>query len=321
MLNPEQYASEYHVPIMVAEVLRWLDVRAGARFIDGTAGGGGHSAAILDAGAPDARLLAVDRDPQALAQVRARLGDAGGRLQLAQGNYADVAAIGAAHDFLPADGFLVDAGVSSHQLDDPARGFSFRNAGPLDMRMGPDVPSLAEYLAEVELDELTRVLKVYGEIRPARRVAQAILEAFDARELADTADLAALVERVIGHGARGGRAQTRIHPATLVFQALRIAVNHELESLERAVQAIPEVLVPGGRAVFISFHSLEDRIIKHGFRDMATDCVCPPGMPVCGCGAQAQVKVLTARPVEASADEVARNPRARSARLRAVQRL
>lgn len=316
--NSQKYATEYHAPIMVDEVTRYLRVRPGARFIDGTAGGGGHSAAILDAGAPSARLLSIDRDPNAIAQVRARLADAGERSQVVQGNYGDVERLGAENDFLPADGFLVDAGVSSHQLDDAERGFSFRRAGPLDMRMGPDAPSLADYLAQVEPGELMRVLRVYGEIRSAKRVALAILEASDAGKLHTTVDLTAVVEDTIGGGARGGN-RTKIHPATLVFQGLRIAINRELDTLEAAVRAIPNIVKPGGRAVFISFHSLEDRIVKHGFRELANDCVCPPDFPVCGCDEQALVKVLTSRAVRTSDAELDQNPRARSARLRAVE--
>lgn len=320
MPNPETYATPYHAPIMVAEVTRLLNARAGARFIDGTAGGGGHSAAILDESAPDGELLAIDRDPDAIAQVKARLGSQGGRLKLVQGNYGDVVELARAQGFLPVDGFLVDAGVSSHQFDEASRGFSFRRAGPLDMRMGPDAPTLEEYLAQVDARELTRALKVYGEVRGAYRVAQAILDAFHQGELANTLDLADVVERTLGSGARGG-GRTKIHPATLVFQGLRIAVNAELDTLERAVRALPELLSPGGRAVFISFHSLEDRIVKHGFRELTVDCVCPPGLPYCSCDAQPRVKILTSRPLEASAEEVERNPRARSARLRAVEAL
>lgn len=318
MPNFPQYATDYHTPIMVDEVIRLLRVRPQARFIDGTAGGGGHSAAILDAGAPSAQLLSIDRDPEAIAQVRARLADAGERLRVVQGNYGDVERICAEHDFLPVDGFLVDAGVSSHQLDEAERGFSFRRPGPLDMRMGPDAPSLAEYLAQVEPTELMRVLSVYGEIRSAKRVALAILEAFEAGKLHTTVDLTAVVEDIIGAGARGG-GKTKIHPATLVFQGLRIAVNRELDTLEAAVRAVPQVVRPGGRAVFISFHSLEDRIVKHAFREMANDCICPPDFPVCGCDERASVKILTSRAVVAGEAELAQNPRARSARLRAVE--
>ncbi|TDP76736.1 16S rRNA (cytosine(1402)-N(4))-methyltransferase RsmH [Bradymonas sediminis] len=319
MPNTLKYATEYHTPIMVDEVIRYLQVRPGARFVDGTAGGGGHSAAILDAGAPSAQLLSIDRDPEAIAQVQARLAGAGDRFRVVQGNYGDVERICAENDFSPVDGFLVDAGVSSHQLDEAERGFSFRRAGPLDMRMGPDAPSLAEYLADVEPRELMRVLSVYGEIRSAKRVALAILEAFEAGKLHSTVDLTAVVEDTIGGGARGGGQKTKIHPATLVFQGLRIAINRELDTLEAAVRAIPKVVKPGGRAAFISFHSLEDRIVKHGFRELANDCVCPPDFPICACDERAKVKVLTSRALTAGPAELEQNPRARSAKLRVVE--
>ncbi len=262
--------------------------------------------------------MAIDRDPQAIAEVGERLEGAGKRLKLVQGNYGDVLDICRSQDYSPVDGFLVDAGVSSHQLDEAERGFSFSKEGPLDMRMGPDAPTVEEYLGAVDVDELTRALRTYGEVRSAHRVARAILGAFDAGELETTVDLAKVIESAVGHGAGSGRGTT-IHPATLVFQGLRIAINRELDTLERAVQAVPDLVRSGGRAVFISFHSLEDRIVKHGFRDLATDCVCPPDLPVCGCDAVARVKVLTSRPVYAADDEVERNPRARSARLRAVE--
>ncbi len=312
------YGTDYHVPVMVPEVLEYLDVAPAGRYVDGTAGGGGHSAAILEASAPDGRVLAIDRDPEAIETVRERLEDAADRLTLVQGNYGDVLQICQVHDFVDVDGMLVDAGVSSHQLDEAERGFSFSQEGPLDMRMGPDAPTLEEYFEAVELDELTRALKVYGEVRKAYYVARAILEAFDAGELQTTVDLADVVEKTVGHGAGSGRG-TSIHPATLVFQGLRIAINRELDSLEAAVKAVPDVVRTGGRAVFISFHSLEDRIVKHGFRELAEDCICPPGLPVCGCDAVQRVEILTSKPVYASEAEVERNPRARSARLRAVE--
>lgn len=312
------YATTYHVPIMVGEVLDYLNVEPGGHYVDGTAGGGGHTAAILEASAPDGQVLAIDRDPEAIAEAGERLSEAGDRLHLVQGNYGDVADICRAHGFNAVDGFLVDAGVSSHQLDEAERGFSFSQEGPLDMRMGPDAPTLEEYLTSVDANELTRALRTYGEVRSAHRVARAILEAFEAGELDTTVDLAGVVEDVVGYGAGSGRG-TRIHPATLVFQGLRIAINRELDTLERAVMAVPDVVQPGGRAVFISFHSLEDRIVKHGFRDLANDCICPPDLPVCGCDAKARVKVLTSKPVYAGDEEIERNPRARSARLRAVE--
>lgn len=318
MPNSDTYGTTYHVPIMVDEVVEFLAVEPGGTYIDGTAGGGGHTAAILDACAPDGRVLSIDRDPEAIAEVRERLGDADGRLVLAQGNYADVVEIAAEHGFAEADGFLVDAGISSHQVDTAERGFSFGQEGPLDMRMGPDAPTVDEYLSAVDEDELGRVLREYGEIRSWRRVARAILEAYDAGDIETTADLADVVADTVGRGAGGGR-RTTINPATLVFQALRIAVNRELEGLERAVKASPDALKEGGRVVFISFHSLEDRIVKHGFRELAEDCVCPPGLPICGCDAVARVEVLTGSPVRPSEEEIERNPRARSAKLRAAQ--
>jgi 16S rRNA (cytosine1402-N4)-methyltransferase len=303
---------------MVPEVLECLDVAPSGRYVDGTAGGGGHTTAILEASAPDGQVLAIDRDPEAIEAVRERLADAGGRLRLVQGNYGEVARICRDNDYLEVDGLLVDAGVSSHQFDEAERGFSFSREGPLDMRMGPDAPTVAEYLASVEFEELRRVLSTYGEIRSAHRVAKAILEAFDAGDLETTVDLAGVVEDTLGWGAGSGRSTT-INPSTLVFQGLRIAVNRELETLEVAVNTIPEVVRSGGRAVFISFHSLEDRIVKHGFRELANDCICPKDLPVCGCDAVAKVKVITSKPLYASDEEVARNPRARSARLRAVE--
>ncbi|MFW5966236.1 MAG: 16S rRNA (cytosine(1402)-N(4))-methyltransferase RsmH [Persicimonas sp.] len=318
MSDRETYASEYHVPIMVAEVLEQLDVVPGGRYVDATAGGGGHTAALLDASAPDGRVLAIDRDPEAIDEVRTRLDGAGGRLQTVRGNYGRLVELCAEYDFLDADGLLVDAGISSHQVDEAERGFSFRKEGPLDMRMGPEAVSLEDYLEAVDRRELTRVLETYGDVRGAYRIAGAILEEFGEGRIETTLDLADCVERVAPGWSSAGR-RTGMHPATLVFQALRIAVNRELEHLERAVEAVPEVVASGGRAAFISFHSLEDRIVKHGLRDLANDCVCPPDLPVCGCDAVARVRVLTSSPIRASEEEVDKNPRARSAKLRAAE--
>ncbi len=310
-----EYASEWHEPVMVAEVLEHLQVTAGGRYIDGTLGGGGHTQAILDASSPDGRVLSIDRDPRAIEFAKQRLASYGDRVELVQGNYADVVRLGAG--VTPVDGFLVDAGVSSRQLDDPDRGFSFREPGPLDMRMGEDAPTLAEYLDSVDQAELTRVLRKWGEIRKAHRVSRAILEAWRSGTIETTTDLADLVDRSVPRGAGSGR-RTRIHPATLVFQALRIAVNRELEALETAVKAIPEVVRSGGRAVFISFHSLEDRIVKQGFRDLSTDDT-PPGVPIREEEKSTVAKVITSKPVTATDEEIDRNPRARSAKLRAIE--
>lgn len=314
----QKYATAYHTPVLVEEVLRCLDVRPGGLWVDGTLGGGGHTAAILDASAPDGHVIAIDRDTEALAGARARLAAHTGRVTFVQGNYGDVERIVSEQGRGPVDGFLVDAGVSSHQIDTAERGFSFSRPGPLDMRMGPDAPTLAEYLDDVSHGELARALRTYGEIKSAGRIATAILDAWKGGRLSTTADLREVVLETIGRGAGSGR-RTGIDPATLVFQGLRIAVNRELEHLEAAVAAIPAVVRPGGRAAFISFHSLEDRIIKHGFRDLADGCTCPPQLPVCVCGGRQQVEILTSKPVVASENELEENPRARSAKLRAVR--
>lgn len=312
------YASEYHVPVLVREVLEQLVVVPGGRYVDGTLGGGGHTAAILEASGPEGRVLAIDRDPEAILAARARLGDLAARVTFVQGNYSQAAEFVVSTGFGKVDGFLVDAGISSHQIDTAERGFSFSRSGPLDMRMGEDVPTLKEYLETVSHGELASALRRYGEIRSASRVATAILDAVNADRLHTTADLRACVAAVVGGGAGSGR-RTTIDPATLVFQGLRIAVNGELEHLEAAVLGVPDVVRAGGRAVFISFHSLEDRIVKMGFRELATACVCPPRLPVCICGGRARVEVLTSKPLMALEDELEVNPRARSARLRSVR--
>lgn len=310
-----QYASEWHEPVMVAEVLEYLQVGPGKTYIDGTLGGGGHSHAILDASAPDGRVIAIDRDPGAIEFARERLAQFGERIEFRKGNYAEARRLGG--DDVPVDGFLVDAGVSSQQFDDPERGFSFRKPGPLDMRMGDDAPTLAEYLDTVEQDELTRVLRKWGEVRKAHRVARDILKGWNAGEVETTTDLADLVERSVPRGAGSGR-RTKIHPATLVFQALRIAINRELEALETAVESIPDVVKSGGRAVFISFHSLEDRIVKQGFRELSTDDT-PPGVPIRESEKTTRAKLVTSKPITASEEEIEHNPRARSAKLRVIE--
>lgn len=308
-----RYSSSWHTPVLVDEVLRVLAPRAGGRYVDATLGGGGHSHAILDYSAPDGQLLCIDRDPAAIAFATERLAQFGDRARFVQGNYADLTQhVGS---FGPVDGVLLDAGVSSRQLDDPARGFSFRAGGPLDMRMGPDTPSLADYLASTDEVELARIFRTYGELRDAGRIAARVLEGFHDGAFDTTDGLAQLVEREGGGIAR----KAKIHPATLVFQALRIAVNDELTGLERALQALPDVLAPGGRALFISFHSLEDRIIKQHFRALTT-VDAPPGLPLTNDQLQPFATPLTRKPITASDDELHRNPRARSAKLRAIVR-
>jgi 16S rRNA (cytosine1402-N4)-methyltransferase len=301
-----------HVPVMVAEVAEWLRPRPGARLVDATVGLGGHAAALLGA-APDIELLGLDRDPAALALAGARLAHAGERVVLRRAHFADLPAILAEVGWQAADAILLDLGVSSLQLDDPARGFSFQADGPLDMRMDPDAALTAEEVVNRWPEgELARILAAYGEERRARAVARAIVRH---RPLAGTAALAGVVTSVLG------RSRPGLHPATRTFQAIRIAVNDELAGLDRFLAEGWALLRPGGRLAVLAYHSLEDRRVKTAFRRWAATCLCPPGMVRCACGWSAKVRVLNRRPLAPSPAEVLRNPRARSARLRVVERL
>ncbi len=274
--------------------------------VDGTLGGGGHSEALLAAGAD---VLAVDRDPSALAAARARVSGFGSRFRAVQGDFGDLASLVDA----PVDGVLLDLGVSSPQLDDPARGFSFQADGPFDMRMGDEGPTAADLVETTPVDALERVIRDYGEERFAGRIARALKEA----KPKTTLEAVEAVKRAVPRKAW----PEKVHVATRTFQALRMAVNHELDSLDRALAALPQVLKVGGVAAVLSFHSLEDRAVKRAFRGLEGRCTCPPGLPVCACGAEATFRSLTRKAVTASEVEVARNPRARSAHLRAVERV
>ena len=308
-------SQSYHVPVLLGEALVHLRVVPDGTYVDATLGGGGHARALAAGLGPGGRLLAVDQDPEALDAGKGLADEFPGRVQLVQGNFGDLAALLAARGIRQVDGVLADLGVSSHQLDAGERGFSFQRDGPLDMRMDPGRgPSAADLVNRAGEAELTRVLRDYGEEPRARRVARALMTARDERPLRTTAELAAVVERALGR--RGAK-----HPATRTFQALRIAVNGELEVLERLLAALPEVLKPGGRAVLIAYHSLEDRRIKQTFRSWEPHCRCPPRYPVCTCGTPGFARVLTRRAVKPGAAEVEANPRARSARLRAVELL
>ncbi len=303
-----------HVPVLLREVLHYLQPRAGGIYIDATIGGGGHAEAILEASAPDGRLLGLDADPDALERSRRRLHRFGRRVVLVHANFDRLQPIAERHGFVPADGVLMDLGVSWDQLADPARGFSFLRPGPLDMRMDPSLPhTAADLVNTLDEEDLARLIRAYGEEPRARRIARAIVRA---RPIATTTELADLVARVVPR-----RPGQRLHPATRVFQALRIAVNDELGALERALPQALAVLRPGGRLAVITFHSLEDRIVKHFFRRESQDCICPPRQPVCTCGHKAQVRILTRRPVVPTQEEVQANPRARSAKLRVVEKL
>jgi 16S rRNA (cytosine1402-N4)-methyltransferase len=307
-----------HVAVLAAETLAGLAPRAGGRYVDGTLGGAGHTALLLAATAPDGRVLAIDADPAALARAAARLGVeiAAGRLLLRQGNFAEMETLAREAAFAPVDGVLLDLGLSSDQLADRARGFSFAGDAPLDMRFDPThgAPA-AELVNTLEEAELADVLWRYGEERRSRAIARRLVETRRRAPITRTGELARLVAGVV-HGRPGG-----IHPATRTFQALRIAVNDELGSLERGLAAALELLAPGGRLAVISFHSLEDRIVKRFFQAEERGCVCPPELPVCVCGHAPRLRIVTRHPIEAGSDEVAANPRARSAKLRVAERL
>ena len=301
-----------HVPVLVGEVVVWMRPRPGACLVDATLGLGGHGAALL-AAAPGTRLLGLDRDPAALARALERLRPFADRVVVRQERFSELSAVLADVGWAGADAVLLDLGVSSLQLDDPERGFSFRADGPLDMRMDPGAErTAAEVVNEWPEREIARAIAEYGEEPRARALARAIVRG---RPLRTTADLARVVGRVLGRGRPG------LHPATRTFQAIRIAVNDELGELERFLADGWMVLRPGGRLAVLAYHSLEDRRVKDAFRRWAADCLCPPRTPRCVCGWSAKVRVLTRRPLRPSDAEVARNPRARSARLRVVERL
>ncbi len=318
MPNPDPHHA-YHTPVLAAAVLERLAPRPGERFIDMTLGGGGHAAMLLEATAPDGVLLGIDRDMSAIDAARERLSAFGERIRFAHEPFDRVAQTATAHGFVPADGILMDVGVSSRQLDDPERGFSFRHDAPLDMRMDQDsdAPTAADLVNRAAEGELVRIFKEYGEERHARRIARAIAADREQVPFTTTKQLAELVSRVTPAYTK----RARIHPATRVFQALRIAVNDELGMLDRGLDAAFSVLAPHGRMAVISFHSLEDRMVKRRFAEWTTGCICPKEFPVCRCGHLAKAKPVTRKAIKATAEEIDANPRARSARLRVISRL
>ena len=307
--------SAVHLPVLRDRVVAWLAPTAPGLLVDATVGLGGHAAALLEA-APGLRLVGLDRDPEAIERARQRLQPFADRVRLIHGAFADLPAVLRSLGSPPVAAVLADLGCSSMQLDSPDRGFSFSRSGPLDMRMSLAGPTAGDLVNEAAEDELVRVLREYGEERRARRVARAIVDARRRHPISTTDELARLVAGAVGGG--GGH---RIHPATRAFQALRIAVNDELGQLERFMEPAVRALQPGGRIAVISFHSLEDRIVKHSLRRLAGGCVCPPEAPVCTCRPERQVEILTRRAERPAADEVESNPRARSARLRVAQRV
>ncbi|MDP9246461.1 MAG: 16S rRNA (cytosine(1402)-N(4))-methyltransferase RsmH [Chloroflexota bacterium] len=307
-----------HEPVLLAEVLAELAPHEGGRFLDGTVGGGGHAGALLDGTAPDGRLLGLDVDPAALAVAGRELARFGGRAVLVNANFADLAAVAREHDFVGIDGVLLDLGLSSIQLADGSRGFSFRATGPLDMRADPRLERTAADLVNTwDERDLRRIFTELGEEPEAARVAGAIV-----RRRARGPFIAAdeFGRFVAGVKTRRPRIQ-KIDPATRVFQALRMAVNDELGNLVRGLDAALSVLRPGGRLAVISFHSLEDRATKQFMARESRDCICPPHLPTCVCGHRAGLRVVSRRPLMAAAAETMRNPRARSAKLRVAEKL
>jgi 16S rRNA (cytosine1402-N4)-methyltransferase len=304
--------STRHIPVLYPETLEALAVRPGGFFIDGTCGGGGHTDGILQASSPDGKLLALDADAAALERARERLKPFGERAMLIHSSFAEMEHAAREHGFNTVDGIVLDLGLSSDQLADESRGFSFGSVG-LDMRFDPTRGQPASALVN-ELDErdLADLLYRYGEERASRRIARAIVAA---RPIESARQLADVVRKAVG-----GRHE-KIHPATQTFQALRIAVNDELGALQAVLPQSVKLLRPGGRLAIITFHSLEDRLVKDFFRTESRDCLCPPEQPICVCGHRATLEILTRKPVAPSPAEVEGNPRARSAKLRAAQRL
>ena len=302
-----------HQPVLYQEVLAFLQPRSGGRYVDGTLGLGGHAAGILQASSPEGRLLGLEVDPQALGLAAQRLAAFGERASLVRGSYAKLAEHLAAAGWAQVDGILLDLGASSLQFDRAERGFSFQLEGPLDMRFDPQGALTAgQIVNEWSEEDLADVLFRYGEGRQSRRVARAIVKA---RPLKTTNDLAAAVTTALG-GRRGS-----VHPATRSFQALRIAVNRELDSLDAALPQAVAALHRGGRLAVISFHSLEDRAVKAFMRQESRDCICPPEQLTCTCEHVASLNELTRKPVRPGEQEEEANPRARSARLRVAERL
>jgi 16S rRNA (cytosine1402-N4)-methyltransferase len=303
-----------HEPVLLREVVEALAVRPGGRYVDCTLGGGGHAEAILEAASPDGELLGIDLDPEALAAARQRLATFTERVTFVEGNFSQVGDFCRERGFAPVQGILFDLGLSSLQLEEESRGFSFQREGPLDMRFSPRQElTAADIVNTYSEEDLADLLWRYGEERQSRRIARRLIEE---RPFRTTTQLAKAVEQAVGRRARGV-----IHPATRTFQALRIAVNQELLHLGDALLQAHGLLGFGARLVVISYHSLEDRIVKNFLTREARDCVCPPGVPVCVCGHRATLRLVARGVVRPSAAEVAANPRARSARLRVAERL
>lgn len=324
---PDASGGAPHRPVLYQEIIRALQPVPAGKYVDGTLGAGGHAWGILEASAPDGSLLGLDVDPQALEIARQRLAQFGERAVLVQDSYVHLADRLGALGWHAVQGIVLDLGLSSMQLDTPERGFSFQADAPLDMRFDPKGPqTAADLVNQLPEADLARLLFEYGEEPRARQIARALVQN---RPVETTGQLAKIVLQVTGGGRGGGRrgkkgghdGHSQVHPATRTFQALRIAVNRELDSVAAVLPQAVMALAQGGRLAIISFHSLEDRIVKQYFRRESQDCICPPRQPVCTCGHKAIIREITRRPVFPGPEEVDRNPRSRSARLRVAERL
>ena len=304
----------YHRPVLLAEAVEQLAVRPGGVYLDATLGEGGHAAAILDASGPSGMVLGIDLDPRSLVRAVERLEGYGRRLICVQGNYADMAGLVQAKGVTQVDGVLLDLGFSSRQVQEPGYGFSFRSDEPLDMRYDPAGPLTAERIVNTYSEkELARLIFEYGEEPRSRAIARDIVRG---RPVGSTAHLAGLVARTLGQ--RRGR---RVHPATRAFQALRIAVNGELDNLKAGLMAAVQLLAPAGTLVVISYHSLEDRAVKVALARESAGCICPPELPICACGRRPGLRIVNRKVIRPSFAEVQSNPRARSAKMRVAQRI
>ncbi len=301
-----------HIPVLAEEVVKALAVQSGGRYIDCTLGGGGHAAAILEHSSPGGQLLGIDADPEAINAARQRLEAYSNSALLINENFVNLEAICYKYDFLPVHGILFDLGLSSLQLNSNGRGFSFQHRAPLDMRLNPNQELTAADIVNTYPEiELAHLIKMYGEEGYNRQIAHRIVQE---RPIKTTTELAQMIERAVKKG------RSKIHPATKTFQALRIAVNQELQHLESALKQTIDLLGFEGRLVVISYHSLEDRIVKQFMQQESKDCICPPGIPTCVCGHTASLRLINKRVITPSLLEVQINPRSRSARLRAAER-
>ncbi len=309
-----------HIPVLLQETLDLLGIRPGMRVMDCTLGLGGHTLAMLERAGGDIEVLGLDRDPQAQEIARERLSVFGPKVRFALTRFSDFPLALEEAGWEAVDAALVDAGASSLHFDDAGRGFSFLTDGPLDMRMGQwegEAPAHS-LVNKASFDSLRRIIREYGEDPQAGRIARAIVKAREEKPIEGTLELANVVEAA--YPAKW-RATARQHPATRTFQALRMAVNRELEELKDFLTRIPDYLRPGGRVAVIAFHSLEDRLVKRAFRHEATDCLCPPRQMICTCGHKARLRILTKKPITPGEAEIAANSRARSAKLRGAERL